>query len=154
MKKRVMISCVAMIILQLYIYSESGDPFPANFIASQAVCGIWFTIILAITGRIIAKTPEHSHKIAMYFRIAGSAYAATQGVPMLIYTMLGRSDEHIANTSWFWNGVQLAAFINFVVLVGLYLRIVPNSAYGLSAIVNFVLCIAFAINSENERPHL
>ena len=153
MKKRIIVSSAVMTVFQLFSTAWDIDQFPMNLLANQLACVIWFAVVFAITGKIINGSPERSHKVAMYFRIVAGGYAATQGIPMLVYTLVKKKPS-IAETDWYYCGIMLVSFINLIVTAGILLSFLPAEALSIASIVNFVLCIVFAVRSENDRPHL
>ena len=72
---------------------------------------------------------------------------------MLVYTLVKKKPS-IAETDWYYCGIMLISFINLIVTAGILLSFLPAEALSIASIVNFVLCIVFAVRSENDRSHL
>lgn len=150
----ILVLSAVMTVLQLWVSWLTATPgeflFPYNFIISQISALIAFAIVYKLAGKAFDKSPERSHKVAAYFRISAGAYAALQGIPMLVYLIYCRvtKKQHFSNTKWISYAIILLTALNAAALF------IPGDVTSMLPLASIIIGIFFAIRSENERSHM
>ena len=145
----ILVLSAVMTVLQLWVSWLTATPgeflFPYNFIISQISALIAFAIVYKLAGKAFDKSPERSHKVAAYFRISAGAYAAIQGIPMLVY---------LINC----NVTKKPKLINYAIILLTVLNaaalFIPGDVTSMLPLASIIIGIFFAIRSENERSHM